>query len=412
MTARLAGGLVLAILLAASGVRAEDPSPRDPNADWDRFCERLKEVGHEIHRGELPDSALDRAEGTRYLLQRLSASIDEVLDRETAPTMVTLFSHKLRKYGMDSADAKYATARISGDGVYKLSGRLGSAHHIAFQLVTTHDGYRAFDSISREELSLDDGGGFELLVAAERPEDWGGDFLRLDPRATELLLREYFYDWANELPSDFRIERLDAPAAAAPIDPAATRQTLEEIAAIFEATVPKWFGPSLHDRASRVNQLSAPVKSASEGIRDNAYGSGWFRLEPDEALLIELDEPEAHLWSFELGNFWWQSIDYVSHSSSLNGFQAARSSDGRYRLVISLVDPGVPNWLDPAGHREGEIIYRYQRADAENATPVARLVKLSELPGLLPADTPRVTPEQRREEIRMRQRHAARRWAP
>jgi hypothetical protein len=80
--------------------------------------------------------------------------------------------------------------------------------------------------------------------------------------------------------------------------------------------------------------------------------------------------------------------------------------------VIALEDPGVPNWLDPAGHAEGVIIYRYQKAPAENPVPVTRVVPRAQLLDVLPPDTPRVGPEARRAEIRMRQRHAAIRWAP
>ena len=63
------------------------------------------------------------------------------------------------------------------------------------------------------------------------------------------------------------------------------------------------------------------------------------------------------------------------------GFQAVKSSDGRYRLVIALEVPGVPNWLDPAGHAEGVIIYRYQNAPAENPVPVARVVPIAKAVG-------------------------------
>lgn len=347
--------VVLAVIFGAGSSLADLTTESAPtDSAWEAFCDRLKEVGREVERADLPDSPLDRAEGRRYVLQRLAASIDEVLDSETAPPLVTLYSHKLRKFGMDSADAKYSTARIDGQGAW----------------------------------------------------------LRLDPRATELLFREYFYDWANERPSQFMIERLDDPGPPAVPGPVATKTTLDAIASVFAATVPKWFEPALDDRRSRVNRLRPPSKSASEGIRENAYGSGWFELEPGEALLIEMDEPDAHLGSFELGNFWWQSIDYVDHTSSLNGFQAFRSSDGRYRLVLSLEDPGVPNWLDPAGHREGVIIYRYQNAADENPVPTARLVKLAGLRDELPADTPVVSGIERAAQIEMRQRHAAHRWAP
>ena len=80
--------------------------------------------------------------------------------------------------------------------------------------------------------------------------------------------------------------------------------------------------------------------------------------------------------------------------------------------MIALEDPGVPNWLDPVGHREGVIIYRYQLAAADNASPIARVVPLASLRKHLPADTPRVSPAARAQEIEMRRLHAARRWAP
>lgn len=406
--------VLLLLILEPAALRAAEPAQSSPeNEAWNAFCERLKAVGGEILRSDLPASDLDRAEGQRYLLQRLAATIDEALDAESGPPLVSLYSHKLRKFGMDSADAKYSTARIQGDGTYRLSGTLGTAHHIAFQLATSRAGWQSFESISRDDLHAEPSGDFEVLISAKKPTDWKKPWLPLDPRSSELILREYFYDWANERPSEFRIERLDRPEGeSVPIEPATTTALFDTIADEFAATVPKWFVPSLDDRLHRTNQLRPPAKSASEGLRDNAYGSGWFRLEKDQALLIELAEPKAHLWSFELGNFWWQSLDYVNHTSSLNGFQAVKSSDGRYRLVIALEDPGVPNWLDPVGHREGVIIYRYQLASAGNASPVTRVVPIQELRKVLPADTPRISREARAQEIQMRQLHAARRWAP
>jgi len=413
----LAALALFPIAMRTAPARAADPTPAaaplpPENAEWNAFLDRLRAVGPEILRAELPDSDLDRAEGQRYLLQRLAASIDEVLDGESGPPLVSLYSHKLRKYGMDSADAKYTTARVSPDGTYRLYGTLGTAHHVAFQLTTSREGWQSFDSINREGIRPDASGAFEVLVSAAKPADWKKPWLRLDPRSTELILREYFYDWATERPSRFAIERLDRPGEPVPIGPGATEALFDAIAGEFAATVPKWFAASQNDRLHRRNQLGPPAKSAREGLLDNAYGSGWFELEPGEALLIELDPPKAHLWSFELGNFWWQSLDYVNHASSLNGFQAVKSGDGRYRIVIALEDPGVPNWLDPVGHSSGVIIYRYQLAPPENPVPTARVVPLRELRRHLPADTPSVTPEARAAEIRMRQRHAAIRWAP
>jgi len=113
----------------------------------------------------------------------------------------------------------------------------------------------------------------------------------------------------------------------------------------------------------------------------------------------------------EVGNFWWQSLDYVNRSGSLNSHQAVKSSDGRYRLVIAHEDPGVPNWLDPGGYSEGMILYRYQQSKTA-PRPTLELVPASELAKHLPADTKQVSSEERRAEIARRRDHAARRWSP
>jgi hypothetical protein len=79
--------------------------------------------------------------------------------------------------------------------------------------------------------------------------------------------------------------------------------------------------------------------------------------------------------------------------------------------VIAHHDPGVPNWLDTAGHREGMIFYRYHLAKSK-PIPTARVVKLSELPALLPKDTVQITPVERRAEIDRRRAAIVRRWTP
>ena len=101
----------------------------------------------------------------------------------------------------------------------------------------------------------------------------------------------------------------------------------------------------------------------------------------------------------------------MNRTGSLNGDQTAASSDGRYRIVIAHEDPGVPHWLDTGGHPEGFILYRYQQA-RNNPRPSVRVLSRADLAGALPADTPRVTPEQRRKSIAERRAHAALRWAP
>ncbi|MAE94927.1 MAG: hypothetical protein CL910_09735, partial [Deltaproteobacteria bacterium] len=333
---------------------------------------------------------------------------DELIAEERGFPLLRLGATTIDKWGLDGADARYLAARIRGDGVYRLHGTLGTARLIAMQSFTMAGGFQAFDSMSGEAFGADADRRVDLRISATRPEGWTGPWLRLAPAATNLLVREYFNDWEREEVSRLVLERLDAPEPRTG-DPAAGR--LARIAAAFGGRAALWLPRAAQTREHLVNRFTRPPNQASQGLKDNVYGQGWFQVPEGSALVIELDAPDALLWSFQLGNTWWESLDYVNHTGSLNGHQAVASSDGRYRLVISQEDPGVPNWLDPSGHPEGMVLYRYQQA--RNApVPKARRVPLAELRQTLPEDTPEVTPQQRALEIARRREHASRRWSP
>jgi hypothetical protein len=139
------------------------------------------------------------------------------------------------------------------------------------------------------------------------------------------------------------------------------------------------------------------------------YLPAFFQLEDDEALILETAIPKVcKYWNFQLNDPLFNAIEYVYRASSTNGAMARLDSDGKFRAVISLVDPGVPNWLDPAGFREGGIYGRWYAADS-CPTPTITRMKLAELREHLPEDTPMVSAQQRAEELRRRVRACQRR---
>jgi len=98
-------------------------------------------------------------------------------------------------------------------------------------------------------------------------------------------------------------------------------------------------------------------------------------------------------------------LDWVNYQASLNGHQARLDADGRFRGVIALSDPGVPNWLDPLGCTEGYVQGRWLRSETA-PLPVLTKVPLATLREHLPADTPVVTAEARDKALRERRRAA------
>jgi hypothetical protein len=262
-------------------------------------------------------------------------------------------------------------------------------------------------------LAREPDGSFEIVLGG--PER-AGNWIPLPEDATTLHVRQFFYDWDREIPARLEIERIDPGERRPPPTPTpgATAAQLAALGRFVHDNTEWWARVSNEKRGRHLNSFPddggglGPVASASQKYQ--SFGIGYFRLAEDEALLVEVKPPRAKYWSLHLGNYWMESLDYANHQSSLNGFQARLDADGVFRAVVSLRDPGVPNWLDTAGHAEGSMIYRWNQADG---SPIlkARVVKLVELRELLPAETPRVSPEQRRDDVERRREHVRRRFA-
>ena len=86
--------------------------------------------------------------------------------------------------------------------------------------------------------------------------------------------------------------------------------------------------------------------------------------------------------------------------------------------MLSAKDPGVYNWLDNGGLKDGMIITRWELfahplppGDVPQLVREARVVKLSERAAALPADMAKVTPAQRKQQMKTRAAEYAKRVA-
>ena len=173
--------------------------------------------------------------------------------------------------------------------------------------------------------------------------------------------------------------------------------------------------PGIEFRRNAFNQMNAASGATGGGMSTNLYAGGVFELEPDEALVIENSvKVKPQYIGFQLGNLWGESIEYAHSLGSLNGFQSEVDPDGVIRVVVAHRDPGVPNWLDTTGHREGFLTPRWAYSEtpepADWPTISARKVPFDEIRKHLPETTRTVSPEERREQIRVRQEHVQKRY--
>jgi hypothetical protein len=382
------------------------PEQQQLKAAWERFCDNLKSSGNtllELDKGR----ALDSAEGFQYLAMLTGMSIERVqyYDQAARP-IVARNLDGYKKIGLDSSDNSYRMVRFEPGGQYRIHGVRGSTSYMGFQI---NRGQAAVANLNDSEMSFEEDGSFELYLGGEKR---GANWVGLPEGADNLYIREIFIDWGSEKPSPMWIERLDTVAAPAPLDVETMVARLEQINTMIDRNVALWDGYVSTLRETRYNSLPQPAATTGQGgSADNLYSGGYFAVAEDEALLIETTHVDARLWNVQLGNLWFQSLDYQYRQTSLNSTQVQRDSDGRYRIVIAHTDPGVANWLDTAGHAEGVIYYRWNQAAAVPGAPVVRLVKLSQLDALLPADTARVSASEREQILRERYRDVARRFA-
>ena len=238
----------------------------------------------------------------------------------------------------------------------------------------------------------------------------------LAEHASSLVIRQFFYDWGQEEPAELAIGCIERPnreshTAETRLDEAgAVARQLQALGEFVDASVRFWLDIEEMGRSQGLNMFREPANRTDiGGAEENVTVWGSWELGPDEALVIEVTPPEALYWSVALGNFWWETLDYANHQSSLNGHQAVVDDDGVFRAVVAHRDPGVANWLDTAGFSQGPMIFRWLRATG-SPLPATRVVPFAELHGVLPAGTARVDVAERRRVIAARRAGVKRRF--
>lgn len=123
-----------------------------------------------------------------------------------------------------------------------------------------------------------------------------------------------------------------------------------------------------------------------------------------EALILETEIPDtAPYWNVQLNDEVWNTLDYVWRQSHLNSHQAHLDSDGKFRAVISVDDPGVLNWLDTVGRLQGTMVGHWYKCSS-HPVPTLKKVKLAEVRDHLPSNTPVIDAQERDARIRARAR--------
>ena len=380
------------------------------DAAWRSYAERIKAIGESITGDGFPDDARLRAEGYRYVsrLTHLAQLIYVEFGDPGRPSLYRV-GDDTTPFGATNTDNNYYRAILDPAGIYRITGDVAGVKELLFSV---QDGEFVFGKtevlaeLSLEELVIDDGTLDLFLGGPERAQNW----LPLAPDAEYLNVREFVGDWEHDALASLYMERIDDVGPPVNLTPAAHAAALDRVATWVEASVGVWkeFVAGMRTFLP-TNGLQAPLKPVG-GAQNMLHGAGQWDLEPHQALIVEFERPEVTYWSIQ--NYvldWMVPLDFANRVTSLNDGQLREDDDGTFRVVLSHADPGVQNWLDTSGLRNGLFTYRYVRPKNEPA-PVTTVVEAAHVRTHLPESTPAFSAGERRDQISSRRRGVARRF--
>jgi hypothetical protein len=349
---------------------------------WAEFCESLRKAGDIVLRDASPREPLDVAEGYRYIARIVRLALEQQLENsDPLQPRIQRGLNETIKLGCDNPDQQPLLAAIDGRHEYRIRGQRGSVAYLSFGTYLGGDYGRSgrsgcSGSLDANALAVDAQGCFEIVLS-QKPH--AGNWLPMEPETNQLIVRQTRLRPTERL-AELAIERIGAAEAPRPLD-AAEFQARLAAAARYVAGSVNVFTDWTEAFAAHPNQLrplSEAVKLGAHGDPRIHYLMGYWTLAPDEALLIETTPPRCDYWNFQLNNYWLESLDYRYHHIAVNAATAHTEPDGSVRIVVAHADPGLPNWIETAGHRHGTMAVRWINAQ-EHPRPTCRVLRFDAL---------------------------------
>jgi hypothetical protein len=348
----------------------------------------------------VPGTDVDTAEGYRWVT-RLSTLALEWLVEKSDPLHPQLFQlqDEYRKLLVDNPDVNYLFCVLDDTRSYRLVGTRGQCAYLGMTFGTPFGqgevGGRTGTQTQThiDEFELGPNGEVDILIAppSDMPDPRPRNSIVLEPGTAQLAIRETHWWKTPDRLSDLRVELVGkVPPPMLSSDELAPKL---EFAAMFLQFVGGTAVQMWHDAASNMNTFggtagSEHVKAQEDEVRSHSnaemtYHGGRFRLEPGQALVVTVHQPDTPFlyWGLALTSPWMESFDYRYTTTALNNETARRSPDGSWQMVIAAEDPGpgVANWLDTADRLEGYMLVRWCLADGP-PHPTAELVPVADLP--------------------------------
>ena len=395
-------------------------------AAWNEFTDDLKRIGEKITGVTGARNARERAEGYRYLIRLLSAAHQLELEADRERPTLSRMMLPIRKFKGDGTDTLYHEAKLDENLEYRFEVTRGDDLFFS-ATVYAYDERQAYyivDTLVDDEIvwSERDGRPFAEIHLSATRSDGVDNWIELKGDKPILFTREYFPEFVHTTDEgryqtallNIRcLEKVDTPAHYSEED---LVSGLRKIVDFVEDATDVSIGLSIfaglnlieYDKTQRGQKVD--VTHITEGkmlideprddehtpeqlaqmidpklISNNLPGPGiqylgaWFRLQDDEAIMIEGKDVPCRYWSCQILTRYLESGDFRYHKVGLNNRQVKLQDDGSFVIYASHENPGVDNWVSTQGYENAHILIRTLLADPPMEASFS-VIKLSDIP--------------------------------
>jgi hypothetical protein len=343
-----------------------DQAAPKARAAWQFFQQMVTDVTKIVT--EDAESERELLEGLRVIARVSSLCSQMAVEADTARPAFFDMCSDTRMIGGPNPDGNYFLAMIRGDRRYRISGTRGTTAYLGFQILagTGLTPRRMSNYVSDTDLAYN-GGEFALVLSAAEPAELAGaQWVKIPEDASSVVVREYIGDPASEVLATLRIEALDHdPVAALTDDELADQFTAMAWSLMKLVTLHRTIKPELLNTPNTLLTAEAADLGAADTTPDNLYMMGTYRLDPGQALVLDIAPPDTRYWNVTLESVWHECLEPRRRRSSVTNRAVRPDADGRVRIAISAEDFGFGHWLDTGGRHRGFVVVRW----LDNPTP-------------------------------------------
>jgi hypothetical protein len=266
----------------------------------------------------------------------------------------------------DNPDTVYRQVFLDGGAQYEITGRIpvNGGHFVIEPLpevagVIPASGTRTGPAgttegpalLTGQELRCEGDGSFRIVLGGPALAD-AGNQISTPPTPMAINLRDILSNWAQQ-PFPLTIRRLSPPSRS-PLSEAALRlRILDHLPAYLRHYA------GFKDRYRGGIKANAFVGPLGRAGAWSYILSGRYALAQGQAIVLSAHPNGARYQGIQVADQWAVSFDNARRQGSLNNDQALANGDGSFTYVIAAEDPGVANWLDTSGCRDGFFVIRW-----------------------------------------------------